>query len=163
MKDAADLIAVDHCGCEAEGVNERLALLVYRAGVEVLTRGEARLAELGIDGREYTTLAVLETDQPESQQELARLMAKAPPLMVAVVDELERKGLVARRRSRRDRRRSVVELTDDGRAMLARADAVADEVTAELFGALDADERAALHQSLRRAMAPPPVAAQASP
>src|SRR3712207_6507536 len=99
MTDAADLNPLDRCGCEAEGVNERLALLVYRAGVEVLTRGEARLAELGIDGREYTTLAVLATDQPESQQELARLMGKAPPIMVAVVDQLEAKGLVARRRS----------------------------------------------------------------
>jgi DNA-binding MarR family transcriptional regulator len=163
MTDSAELNSLDRCGCEAEGVNERLALLVYRAGVEVLARGEARLAEIGIDGREYTTLAVLATDQPESQQELARLMAKAPPLMVAVVDELEAKGLVARRRSQHDRRRSVVELTDAGHAMLARADAVADEVTKELFGALDADERVALHQTLRRAMAPEPVAAQASP
>ena len=136
-------------------MQERLALLVYRAGIEMLTRGEERLAPLGIDGREYTTLAVLSGDQPRSQQELARLMGKAPPLMVAVVDQLEAKGLVARRRSSRDRRRSVVELTDAGRELLARADAVAEEVTAEVFPELSDAELARLHETLRRGMGAP--------
>jgi DNA-binding MarR family transcriptional regulator len=156
-----ELPDLERCGVDSSGVNDRLALLVYRAGIEVLARGEAALTELGIDGREYTTLAVLATDQPESQQELARLMGKAPPLMVAVVDELEAKGLVARRRSSRDRRRSVVEVTDAGREMLARADEVAERITAELFGALSAQEREALHETLRRAMAVEPAAAPA--
>jgi DNA-binding MarR family transcriptional regulator len=96
---------------------------------------------------------VLAADRPESQQELARLMGKAPPLMVAAVDALEAKGLVARRRSDRDRRRSVVELTDEGRAVLAKADAVAQGVVDELFAGLAADERETLHATLRRAMA----------
>jgi DNA-binding MarR family transcriptional regulator len=156
-----DLSEFGRCNVEADGVNDRLALLVYRAGIEILARGEQALQELGIDGRDYTTLAVLATDQPDSQQELARLMGKAPPLIVAVVDELEARGLVARRRSERDRRRTVVELTDAGREMLARADAIADRLTAELFGALSADERDALHATLRRAMAVEETAAPA--
>jgi DNA-binding MarR family transcriptional regulator len=156
-----DLTDLGRCGVDSAGVNDRLALLVYRAGIEVLSRGEEALRELGIDGRDYTTLAVLATDQPKSQQELARLMGKAPPLMVAVVDELEDKGLVARRRSARDRRRSVVEVTDAGREMLARADEIADRITAELFGALSEQEREALHATLRLAMAAAPAAAPA--
>jgi DNA-binding MarR family transcriptional regulator len=164
MTQAIDELCYLPGGVRAGGVTQRLALLVYRAGVEVLACGEARLEEeLGIDGREYTALAILETDQPESQQELARLMGKPPPIMVAVVDDLERKGLAERRRSERDRRRSVVQLTDEGRAMLERADRLADGVMAELFGAIDDEEREALHLMLRRAMAPSPVAAQASP
>ena len=148
-----DLQHYEPCNLEAEGISSRLALLVYRAGIEVLSRGELALAEIGIGGRDYTTLAVLATDQPDSQQELARLMGKAPPLMVAVVDELEEKGLVARRRSSTDRRRSVVEVTDAGREMLARADAIADRLITVIFGALSAEERDGLHAPLRRAMA----------
>jgi DNA-binding MarR family transcriptional regulator len=150
-------------GLRAAGVTQRLALLVYRAGLEVLAHGEARLEEIGIDGREYTALAILATDHPESQQELARLMGKPPPIVVAVVDELERKGLAERRRSERDRRRSVVELTKAGRAMLERGDRVADEVMAELFGSISAEERETLHLTLRRALAPQPAELQASP
>src|SRR5215208_5818083 len=161
VTDPMDLSEFGRCNVEADGVNDRLALLVYRAGIEILARGEAALAELGIDGRDYTTLAVLATDQPESQQELARLMGKAPPIIVAAVDELERKGLVARRRDARDRRRSVVEMTDAGREMLARADVIADRLIGEIFGALSADERDALHETLRRAMAVEPATASA--
>jgi DNA-binding MarR family transcriptional regulator len=137
---------------ESTGVRDRLALLVYRAGIEVLARGEAELAELGIAGREYTALAVLDGAAPESQQDLARLMGKAPPAIVGLVDELEAKGLVERRRSERDRRRSVVQITDQGRQLLARADEAAERVTSELFAALDDDERDALHDMLRRAL-----------
>jgi DNA-binding MarR family transcriptional regulator len=86
-------------------------------------------------------------------------MGKAPPIIVAAVDGLEAKGLVARRRSSRDRRRSVVEVTDAGREMLARADVIAESVIADIFGALSAEERHALHDTLRRAMAVEPVAA----
>jgi MarR family transcriptional regulator, lower aerobic nicotinate degradation pathway regulator len=96
---------------------------------------------------------VLATDAPDSQQELARLMAKPPPVMVAVVDGLEEKGLFARRRSPEDRRRSVVEPTAAGLDVLARADAVAERVIVDLFSTLDDDERAAFHATLRRAMA----------
>ena len=152
----------DVCGPNADGINDRLALILFRAGVEIEVRGEALLQrELGIDGRDYTTLAVLATDQPESQQDLARLMGKTPPLMVAAVDALEAKGLVARRRSDRDRRRSVVELTDAGREMLAKADAVAQAVADELLAGIGAEEREALHATLRRAMAVDPVPAPA--
>jgi DNA-binding MarR family transcriptional regulator len=147
-------LGLERCSVESQGVNDRLALLVYRAGIEVLARGEAALEEeLGIGGRDYSTLAILVTDQPESQQELARLIGKAPPVMVAALDELEERGLVARRRSTRDRRRTVVEVTDAGREMLAKADAIADRLMEEIFGALTADERAGLHDTLRRAMA----------
>jgi hypothetical protein len=45
--------------------------------------------------------------------------------------------------------------------MLARADVIADDLIAEIFGALSAGERAALHETLRRAMAVEPVAAPA--
>ena len=69
-------------------------------------------------------------------------MGKAPPIIVAAVDELEKKGLVARRRDERDRRRSVVEMTDAGRGMLARADVIADDLIAEIFGALRAPRSA---------------------
>jgi DNA-binding MarR family transcriptional regulator len=134
------------------GVQGRLALLAFHAGVEMSARGEAALEELGISGREYTTLAVLADDEPESQQEIAGLLGKAPGVVVAVVDDLEAKGLVERRRSEQDRRRSVVRITPAGRDALHKADAVADEVADAVFAALSPDERVGLHDTLRRAL-----------
>lgn len=125
---------------------------MHRLGFEVLTRGERTLAPLGIDGRDYLVLAILGTDEPGSQHELAELAWKAPQVIVAVVDSLEERGLVARRRAADDRRRSVVALTDAGRAVLARADVAMDEVTDRIFGALEPVERRRLHDTLRQAL-----------
>src|SRR3954467_15189869 len=125
------------------GVQGRLALLAFHAGVEMSARGESALAEqLGISGREYTPLAVLADDEPDSQQEIAGLLGKAPGIVVAVVDDLEAKGLVERVRSEQDRRRSVVRIPPAGRDALHKADAVADEVADAVFAALSPDERA---------------------
>lgn len=128
---------------------ERLALLLVRVGDQVAAHGtEALVDELGVSGRDYTALAVIEHDQPSSQLELARLMGKAPAMCVGMLDELEEAGLVARVRDPKDRRRSIVTLTDAGRTKLAQADAVAQRIESQVLGDLTADDRALLLRAL---------------
>jgi DNA-binding MarR family transcriptional regulator len=134
------------------GVADRPALLLHKLGNEVLRRAEGPLDEMGLTGREYMTLAVLDSDAPSSQAELAALCGLLPAQLVAVIDELERDGLAERRRDEVDRRRSVVRLTSKGRRLLARADALAARIEDELLGHLDAAQRARLHDVLREAM-----------
>jgi DNA-binding MarR family transcriptional regulator len=134
------------------GVADRPALLLHKLGNEVLRRAEGPLDEMGLTGREYMTLAVLDSDAPSSQAELAALCGLLPAQLVAVIDELERDGLAERRRDEVDRRRSVVRLTSKGRRLLARADALAARIEDELLGHLDAAQRAWLHDVLREAM-----------
>jgi DNA-binding MarR family transcriptional regulator len=129
-------------------VEKRLSMLVSRLGNEVRMRAADGLAELGLDGRGYVTLAVLADDQPRSQQELARMIGKVPGLIVTVIDELEEGGFVERRRSGEDRRRTIVELTDRGRSALAQADRLTAAIEDELFASLDAEQRAALRDAL---------------
>lgn len=136
------------------GVRARFSLVAYQLGMEILARAADGLEELGLSGRDYTTLAVLADDQPGSQLELARCLGKAPAGLVATVDGLQDRGLVRRERDPRDRRRSVVTLTPAGRRMLARADRLAERVEAEVLADLEADERTALHDTLRRVLAP---------
>jgi DNA-binding MarR family transcriptional regulator len=114
------------------GALSRPAPLLVKLGDDVLTRGEDALAEIRLSGRQYMVLAVLSTDTPPSQQELAGLCGLLPAQIVPVVDELERRGLVARQRSETDRRRSVVTLTEAGTEALAQADALADRIVASI-------------------------------
>lgn len=126
---------------------ERLSLLLVRAGDQIASRGNAALEdELAITGRDYTALAVIEHDQPSSQQELARLMGKAPALCVGMLDDLEAKQLVARVRDPKDRRRSIVTLTDEGRSKLAKADVLARRIEEQVLGELSDDDRSALQR-----------------
>lgn len=145
-------------GCVPQGAHTRTALLLARAGTLLTQLGDEKLAAAGISGRDYSILSILETDGPGSQLELARLLGKAPAIVVAAVDELEARGLVERTRDPADRRRSRVTVTARGRTTLARADELADAFVAQLFGGLDAAELQTLHDLLSRGLATPAAA-----
>ena len=131
------------------GITARPTLVLVKLGNEILARAEDPLAALGLSGRQYLILAVLGTDAPPSQFELAGLCGLLPAQVVPVLDELERRGLVARQRSEEDRRRSVVRLTPAGEETLAKADELARSIEDSLFGDLPADARDRLNQTLR--------------
>ena len=122
------------------------ALLLVKLGNEIAARAEDPLAAIGLSGRQYMVLAVLSEDAPPSQQELAGLCGLLPAQIVPVIDELERRGLVARQRSEADRRRSVVTLTTAGTDAMVQADALGDRLVADL----DEEARQAAIEALSR-------------
>jgi DNA-binding MarR family transcriptional regulator len=134
------------------GIAQRPALLLHKLGMEVLLRAEDPLAALGLSGRQYTTLAILDSDAPDSQLELAQLCGLMPAQIVPVLDELESRRLVERKRSEKDRRRSVVRLTPAGRDLLARGDEIGHSILDVLFGQLEPAARAELGETLRTAL-----------
>ncbi len=134
------------------GITRRPALLIAKLGNEVVERAEDPLAALGLSGRQYNLLAVMDSDTPESQLELAQLCGLAPAQVVPVLDEMESRGLVERRRSPTDRRRSLVSPTDAGRALLAQADTLGESIMDLLFGHLSPAERKQLDETLSTAL-----------
>jgi DNA-binding MarR family transcriptional regulator len=115
-----------------QGITDRPALLLVKIGNQIVDRAEDALAEMGLSGRQYMLLAVLSSDEPPSQLELAGLCGLLPAQVVPVLDKLEERGLVARTRSESDRRRYVVSLTDRGREALEEADALGRRLVGEL-------------------------------
>jgi len=101
-------------------------LLLKRAQARVSELAEPGLAALGIDGREFAVLAVFAAaPEPLSQRQAAEVLMVDRTTMVALVDGLERSGLVERRGHPADRRKNTLVLTADGTAVLDRATAVA--------------------------------------
>jgi DNA-binding MarR family transcriptional regulator len=123
-----------------QGFAGRAGLMLVRLGVQLSEIADDRLAAAGVDGRGYSILAILATDGPGSQFELAKMLGKAPGVVVTAIDQLEQAGLVERNRDPADRRRSVVTLTPAGHEALVRADEVADETLSEMLGGLEGDE-----------------------
>lgn len=68
----------------------------------------------------WAVLQHLEMAGPLTVTEAARHMERAQSVMSEIVDGLERKGLLARMRDARDRRRTLVWLTDEGRRIMAQ-------------------------------------------
>jgi DNA-binding MarR family transcriptional regulator len=76
-----------------------------------------------------------------------------PSRLVAMLDELERSGLVERRDSPSDRRSYALYLTGAGRQALEQIGRIAQEHQAALCAALDASEQLQLAGFLRRIVA----------
>src|SRR3954454_15779167 len=147
--------------CIPRGAQDRPALLLASAGDLLLQAADETLAPSGLDGREYSILSTLEPDGRGTQQELARLLNKAPAIVVAAIDDLESRGLVVRTRDPADRPRSRVTITEAGSAALAQGDRVADASFDALFAGLDDDELQQLRSLLARGLAPV-IAAQST-
>ena len=130
----------------------RTGFLLTHAHHRLRERGDRALAPLGVEPRHFGALAALDQLGPVPQRRLAHELGVSDPMVVGIVDELERAGLVERERNRADRREYALRLTTAGRARLAEArvavDAVQDEVTARLGEAGDRELRALLRKLL---------------
>ena len=89
------------------------------------------LAEVGMRAPAYAILQQLYEAGPISQQALGRALRIHASNLVALIDELEANGSVIRRRDPEDRRRYLLELTDDGVRRSAEANMLAPLTVAE--------------------------------
>ncbi|UCG26569.1 MAG: MarR family transcriptional regulator [Chloroflexota bacterium] len=70
-----------------------------------------------LTGAQFGTLDALYHLGPLHQQAIGEKLLVSKSNVVAVIDKLERRGLVRRQRDEADRRRVFVHLTDNGRAL----------------------------------------------
>jgi DNA-binding MarR family transcriptional regulator len=128
----------------------RLTYLLKHALIQLDGLHRELLDPIGIDARELAVLLLLESREPESQQQVGGRLGVDRTTMVDLLDALEGKGLVARRPDAADRRRNVVDLTPHGRATLRQATRASDEAERRLLAVLDADDAAELRALLTR-------------
>jgi DNA-binding MarR family transcriptional regulator len=106
------------------------------------------LAPLGITGGQAALLYAIRTHPGIGVRELAVLEGVSAPAVTAAVDRLAAAGLLARRRSERDRRRVELELTDEGLRVLRSARRRRTAWLASRLRALDASELAAIEAAV---------------
>jgi len=114
-------------------------------------RGESVLTPLGLRPRHLVTLTVLRDRGGSSQQALAATLEMDGTNIVGLLNDLEADKLIERRRSPEDRRRHVVELTDAGARILAKAEFALAAAEDEVLGALNDEQRETLYHLLQLA------------
>jgi DNA-binding MarR family transcriptional regulator len=92
----------------------------------------------------FSALVLVEANPRLSQAQLARLMAVERPNLVMIVDELERRGLIARNRAPEDRRAYALDVTDAGRDLCRDAVRAVRAHEGRIFRGLDECERRAV-------------------
>ena len=99
----------------------RLGYLFKHAQLRLAELTTAAMAPFGVTGRECGVLIAIDNPAPLSQADVALRLGVDRTTMVLLIDDLEAKGLVLRRRDQDDRRRNLVELTEHGRVTLDHA------------------------------------------
>src|SRR4051812_27760864 len=131
------------------GPESRLSLLLARHGGITDARMREALTTSGVTPRHAIVLMHLDGGQ-FSQRDLGARLGVDPSVLVALLNALEERDLVRRRRDPTDRRRHIVEITEAGAAAVTKLDAAIGRVEDELFADLTPQERDTLHSLLAR-------------
>jgi DNA-binding MarR family transcriptional regulator len=140
-----------------------VAFLLVQLGFHLARVFGERLEPLGLEQRHAGVLVRLAENDGRSQQAIAELLGVNPTRMVFLTDELEKLGLVERRRNPADRRSHALYLTEAGTAMLARVREATRAHEAAITAGLSAAERDELTALLQRLARDQGLAGQALP
>lgn len=111
----------DHCLC----------LHVRRAARALARRFDDALRPLGLTNGQFSLMMSLNRPHPPTMRDVANLLAMDRTTLTANLKPLERRGLVAVVADEKDKRSRRMSLTDDGRALLAKAVPVWTQTEAE--------------------------------
>src|ERR1700734_4271591 len=131
-----------------EAVEQQLLPLLDHLARVGRRAAEATMSPGGLRPRHLIALKLLSEHGPASQQGLAEALSLDPSNVVGLLNELEERGLITRRRDPADRRRHIVEASAAGENELACTQARLGLVEDELLGALTAAERDTLYPPL---------------
>jgi DNA-binding MarR family transcriptional regulator len=146
----SDQIATPRGAGPSRELRESSSFLLKRMGFALKERALAAYEPTGLTPYDHGVLSLLEEDPRETQAQIADALGYDRSHLVGVLDDLEARGLIERRRDPADRRRHLVSLTPAGKQAVAKLRVVARRVDDEFFAALDAAERAQLTALLTR-------------
>jgi len=129
--------------------SERRVLAALRRIVHAIDLHSRRLlTECEITAPQLVCLHMLVEEGRLTSRELAGKVHVNPSTLVGILDRLEAKGLVSRKRDVDDRRAIFVELTAGGKKFVSRAPSPLQSAMADRFGRLSRRDQQRLAESL---------------
>ena len=131
-------------------VTQRLGYLLKHAQLRLAELAEPLYAPLGVTGRQLALLTLFGDGPARSQQDGAARLGVDRTTMVALVDELEAKGLVRREVAPGDRRKRLVLLTPEGERVREAGAELTRQAEALLLEPLSAEDAERLRAALQQ-------------
>jgi DNA-binding MarR family transcriptional regulator len=113
-------------------------------------RAMCAFEDTGLSPYHYAVLTLLEEEPPETQAMIADSLGYDRSHLVGLLDELEQRGLIERKRDPGDRRRHLVTLTADGKRTATKLRSIVTKLEDEFLAPLDDEERKTLHHLVLR-------------
>jgi DNA-binding MarR family transcriptional regulator len=117
-----DVLALDRQVCFALAAASRTVIGLYRPVLE----------PLGLTHPQYLVMLALWERSPRTVRNIGEALALEPATLSPLLKRLESSGLITRRRKVDDERSLDVDLTDAGRALRSRAEAVPAQIVKRL-------------------------------
>jgi DNA-binding MarR family transcriptional regulator len=130
-------------------LNGHLGYFVRRLQVWVFQDFIRTLACIPISPAQFSVLVVVSANRGLSQAELAETLGIERARLARLLHRLEGRGLIRRLQSTADRRRHALQLTPQGRTLLARAKTLAARHERRLIEKLGAESHSMLLHALR--------------
>lgn len=131
-------------------VKTQLGYLVHEVARLLRRNFENEARGHGITLTQWRALAQIAHKDSLSQRAIAELTDSDPMTVSGVLDRLEKRGLVERFPDPADSRAKLARLTDEGRALVARAKEVGLSMYEQALAGVSADEQAVVETILAR-------------
>ncbi len=103
-----------HRGTKREKLVLDAFIKLMRAAHAIPSRHNSNLLEIGLTNSQFGVLEVIYHLGPLNQRTIGKKILTSEGNITFIIDNLVKKGLVTRRQDPKDRRRSIIELTDEG-------------------------------------------------
>ncbi|MQQ08606.1 homoprotocatechuate degradation operon regulator HpaR [Epibacterium sp. SM1979] len=116
-----------------------LPIALLRAREHVMGPVRLLLSESGVTEQQWRVLRVVEENGAIDPTQIAEHSCLLLPSLTRILQKLEEKGFIARARDTQDRRRQLISVTDEGRALIAANIDAALELTEDTRSKLGAE------------------------
>jgi DNA-binding MarR family transcriptional regulator len=126
------------------GYNARRATLV------IMDAFFRHMSDYGLRPADFSVLSLIAHNPGITSRQLCTTLSIQPPNLVGLINQLQERGLIARRPHPRDGRALGLHLTPAGRKLADQAEVTASELEQSATARLSATERKTLMQLLRK-------------
>lgn len=135
---------------QSSALGRQLFFALSQVEYELRTKMQLALEQVGLDVRQYTTLAYIAGGHTPTQLELGQILHLDPSQVVTLTKGLAERGLLVRQTVPADRRAHALGITTEGKVLYQQAAALVQQVEEALTASLSRRDRSALKNLLDR-------------
>ncbi len=128
-----------------------LVLIALRKIIRAIDINSRELVKrVGLTGPQLLILMEVAARKESTPGQIANAVSLSQATVTGILDRMQKRGLLTRRRSENDKRRMIVRLTDEGQELIRHAPPIMQEAFVERFNSLNEWEQMMILSAVQR-------------